>query len=297
MNNTIQSTHLKSSQGVTAFEAISNNPNARLIESIFVDDKPIFAIWETENINVIEPALEEICLTFHITGSIRVRNNVIGHNNVKFNSIAVYGLNHYEWNIYNKLRYAHIYFWKELVNFNPIEIAPYLKTNHLHGVKDNWVEGLFKMILSYENSNERKTFILKMYEECFSHLKQKYLNQFQQKNSDIGGFTSFQVSKLQEFIENNYMVQINIDDFCATMNWSRSHLFREFKKTFGTTPYNFLVHKRLSIAKELIEVGTTIECVCQLSGIENPNRLNYLFQKYLGISPKKYIKTQHQDND
>lgn len=294
MNNAnIPLTDLAISQGNTAFEAIKNNPHAKLIESIFVGDQPIFAIWETENIKLIEPDLKEICLTFHITGSIRVRNNVIGHNNVKFNSIAVYGLNSYEWNIYNKLRYAHLYFWKDLVQFDPEIIAPFLKSNHLHGIKDNWVEGLFKMIMSYDSSDERKEFILKMYNDCFTYLKNKYLNDYQQKNADSGGFTSFQVSKLQAFIEHNYMFKINIEDFCTTMNWSRSHLFREFKKTFGTTPYNFLIHKRLSIAKALIDEGQTLETVCQSSGIENINRLTYLFQKHLGVSLKGYIRLQN----
>lgn len=286
----LQASELINSHGSTVFEAISNNANAKLIESVSVDNHPIFAIWETENINLVEPQLEEICLTFHITGSVRVRNNVIGNNNVKFNSIAIYGLNSYEWNIYNKLRYAHLYFWKELVQFDPAEVAPFLKSNHLHGIKDNWVEGLFKMIMSYENIEDRKAFILKMYQDCFTYLKGKYLKEFQEKNTTTGGFTSFQVSKLQEFIEQNYMYKINIEDFCATMNWSRSHLFREFKKTFGTTPYNFLIHKRLSIAKQLIESGETIDRVCDQSGIENTNKLNYLFQKHLGTSLKCFLK-------
>ena len=288
----LQASELIKSQGSTAFEAISNNANAKLIESVFLGNQPIFAIWETENIKLIEPQLEEICLTFHITGSIRVRNNVIGHNNVKFNSIAVYGLNSYEWNIYNKLRYAHLYFWKELVQFDPTEIAPFLKSNHLHGIKDNWVEGLFKMIMSYEKTEDREAFILKMYKDCFMHLKDKYLNHFQEVNATTGGFTSYQVGKLQEFIEQNYMSKINIEDFCTAMNWSRSHLFREFKKTFGTTPYNFLIHKRLSIAKELFSVGLPIDIVCQRSGIENTNKLNYLFQKYVGSSLNSYLKQQ-----
>lgn len=289
-DSSLPATKLVSSQGKTAFETILNNPNATLLESIFVGEQPIFAIWETNNIKLIEPQLEEICLTFHITGSIRVRNNVIGHNNVKFNSIALYGLNSYEWNLYNKLRYAHLYFWKDIVVFNPEEIAHALQNNELHGIKDNWVEGLFKMILSYKNSEERKTFILKMYQECFAHLKDKYLDNFQEKNVITGGFTSFQVKKLQEFIEHNYMSKINIEDFCNTMNWSRSHLFREFKKTFGTTPYNFLSHKRLSIIKELLAAGQPIDQVCQNSGVENINKINYLFQKHMGISLKEYLQ-------
>ncbi|MDV2441306.1 AraC family transcriptional regulator [Acinetobacter gerneri] len=292
MKNMIQNESLLlKSEGQNAFEAISTNPNAHLIESIFHEGRPLFAIWETENAKVIEPFLEEICLSYHISGSIRVRNNVIGQNNVKFNSISIYGKHGYEWNIYNKLIYAQIYFWDDLLQLANVEKPISYELNHLHGIRDNWIDGLFRMILSYQDIEQKKQFILKMYHDCFQHIHQQYLTQSNAvKQNQIGGITSFQVGKLQQYIDENYSKNINIDDFCQEMNWSRSHLFREFKKTFGTTPYNFLVHKRIDMAKKLLLQGLNITQVCLKTGIENPSKLNYFFNKYVGMSPKLFIE-------
>ncbi|SPL69508.1 helix-turn-helix transcriptional regulator [Acinetobacter stercoris] len=289
---------LVKSEGINAFEAIQANPNNRLIEAIFHQDKPLFAIWESQNAKVVEPFLHEICLSYHISGSIRVRNNVIGQNNVKFNSISIYGKHAYEWNIYNKLIYAQLYFWDDLLDLDKDQITQQLVQKHLHGIRDNWIDGFFRMILSYSSTDEKKQFILKMYLDCFKHLQKQYLSKQTNLNRlhENGGLTSFQVGKLQQYIEQNYQQQLNINDFCSAMNCSRSHLFREFKKTFGTTPYHFLNQKRLEVAKSLLIQGNPIHLICNKTGIDTPSKLNYLFNKYVGMSPKQFIDNNRDIN-
>lgn len=60
------------------------------------------------------------------------------------------------------------------------------------------------------------------------------------------------------YIENHYTVDIKIPDLANKFNYSKEHLIRQFKKSIGCTPHQYLIRYRVNIALERIAKGESI---------------------------------------
>lgn len=91
---------------------------------------------------------------------------------------------------------------------------------------------------------------------------------------------------LTEFMEKNYMFNIDAKRFAYLTGRSISTFKRDFKKAYKTTPQRWLTKKRLEFAHYLIRekkrkpVDVYIE-----AGFENLSHFSYAFKKLFGYSP------------
>ena len=67
-----------------------------------------------------------------------------------------------------------------------------------------------------------------------------------------GRFSRLEELRLRKHIEGNIRRQISLRELAAIVDLSRSHFGRMFKKSFETTPYQFVLGHRMDIAKELL---------------------------------------------
>src|SRR5262249_17475536 len=62
-----------------------------------------------------------------------------------------------------------------------------------------------------------------------------------------------------------------ISDVARNCNMSEFHFYRSFRQAFGVTPYQYLLNKRLELAKDLIHAGnmsmTEIASVCNFPDV------------------------------
>ncbi len=70
---------------------------------------------------------------------------------------------------------------------------------------------------------------------------------------------------------------------------SPNHLLRSFKQTFGQTPHQFIVSKRLEEAQRLLRHSdTSITAICYAVGFESPGSFSWLFRRRFGLSPSEF---------
>lgn len=97
------------------------------------------------------------------------------------------------------------------------------------------------------------------------------------------------VERAAEFVENNYADQITVDDIAASVNASRSWLYRSFVSRFGKSPNAYLRDKRIDYAKYLL-TNTRLrvtEIACSV-GYLDPLYFSKVFSRTTGRSPTEY---------
>jgi len=97
--------------------------------------------------------------------------------------------------------------------------------------------------------------------------------------------------EMLEFIFINYKKKIVFNDIVDQLNYSETFLNKRFKESVGTTFIEYLNRYRIQKAIELlIEGNDPIKDVAWKCGIGEYKYFGTVFKKYIGCSPKDYVK-------
>jgi len=97
--------------------------------------------------------------------------------------------------------------------------------------------------------------------------------------------------RMLEYIFENYQQKIVMQDLVDHLNYSEAFLNRKFKDAVGTTFNDYLNRYRIQKALEMIRQGDLpIQDIAWKSGIGDYKYFRVVFRKYLGCSPKEYMK-------
>lgn len=99
--------------------------------------------------------------------------------------------------------------------------------------------------------------------------------------------------KLQDvlgFIDEHLTEDLSLDRIGSYFSVDKSYLGRLFKKETGSTIYNLILLKRISLAKQLLAEGRNVSEACSLSGFNDYSNFIRTFKQITGYSPTKYNK-------
>lgn len=112
------------------------------------------------------------------------------------------------------------------------------------------------------------------------------------KTPDLHGM-NFTVSKMTDFIKENYTEPISVTDIANSANISRRDCFRKFRDSVGITPLDYLDSVRIKAAVLLLsESDKTVTEIGLDCGFESGSYFSAKFKKAMGISPTEYKKRQ-----
>jgi AraC-like DNA-binding protein len=99
--------------------------------------------------------------------------------------------------------------------------------------------------------------------------------------------------KLQEVLEyiNHHLTEdLSLDKIGKHFSLNKLYLGRLFKNETGSTLYNYILLKRISLAKQLLTENKNVTEVCSLSGFNDYSNFIRTFKQITGYSPSKYHK-------
>lgn len=97
--------------------------------------------------------------------------------------------------------------------------------------------------------------------------------------------------RTKKFIEQNYHLELSLNDLANQIYVSPYHLSRTFKDEAGVSPIQYLIQHRIEIAKKLLENSNLpVSEIAYKVGYPNANYFNLIFKKIAGTSPGKYRK-------
>ena len=78
-----------------------------------------------------------------------------------------------------------------------------------------------------------------------------------------------QIASLLQYINHNLQADLSVEKLAARYYVSKYHLMRKFKEETGYTLHNYIVNKRLLMARSLIDQGMPVIKAAQESGLQN----------------------------
>ena len=121
------------------------------------------------------------------------------------------------------------------------------------------------------------------------HLLRHYAVPSSRRVTFTGGLSAAKLRQVTEFIGDNYEREIKLAELAQVAGMSSFHFAREFKRSTGTTPHQYLIKFRIEHAKALlakrdlplIEVGLR-------SGFSHQSHFTRLFRRVTGTTPHLY---------
>lgn len=98
------------------------------------------------------------------------------------------------------------------------------------------------------------------------------------------------VQRILQYIEENYMNDVQLDQLSKDLNANKYYLARIFREVTGMTIFTFLYRRRINQAKIyfLVERDKSITDVCYLVGFKNRSHFGKVFKKLEGITPEQF---------
>lgn len=93
----------------------------------------------------------------------------------------------------------------------------------------------------------------------------------------------------KDLADGRYGESINASDMADAAGLSRSHFSREFKRTFGESPKQYLLNRRLERAAHLLRhTDWRVNEICLNVGLKSVGSFTTSFSKAFGVSPTEY---------
>lgn len=96
-------------------------------------------------------------------------------------------------------------------------------------------------------------------------------------------------NSLIEYIDDHYMEELNLEEIAEATGFSKYHFSRLFKQYTGFTFCDYLCHRRIRVAEELLaRPDLSITEVALQAGFPSISTFNRLFKQYKSCTPSEY---------
>ena len=103
--------------------------------------------------------------------------------------------------------------------------------------------------------------------------------------------TCLNISNVKAYIDQNFTDRLSLETVANQFNVNKSYLLRLFKENTGITVNNYILQKRILMAKnELRFSNKTLEVIAEECGFEGANYFIRIFKKVEGLTPGEYRK-------
>ncbi|MCW1407736.1 AraC family transcriptional regulator [Rhizobium sp. 1AS11] len=104
---------------------------------------------------------------------------------------------------------------------------------------------------------------------------------------------SWQLRRATEFIEENCLRNIRLEELAGLTGLSQSHFSHAFKASTGIAPHQWQTNARLDKAKRLlVESENALTAIAAETGFADQAHFTRVFRKHVGITPASWKKAQ-----
>ncbi|MEY8685366.1 helix-turn-helix domain-containing protein [Bacteroides sp. AN502(2024)] len=150
------------------------------------------------------------------------------------------------------------------------------------------IRSLFESILPYFESGARPAdalLQLKMIEGLYV-----LLNTDKNLYASLFDFTDPWKIDLLEFMNENYMQELSMEEMASYTGRSLASFKRDFKKVSEMSPLKWIINRRLEAAYDLIKQGrSNITDVCYKVGFKNLSHFSKVFKEKYGMAPTALV--------
>jgi len=103
------------------------------------------------------------------------------------------------------------------------------------------------------------------------------------------GLTRQRIRRLLEYIDANLSGDLSLESMAAEVDISPCYLSHVFKDAIGETPHQYVLSRRIELAKDMLrDTGLPIAEVALSAGFSSQSHLSTWFRRMVGVSPGAY---------
>ena len=100
--------------------------------------------------------------------------------------------------------------------------------------------------------------------------------------------------RARDLMDREYARQLDVDALARAALMSTAHFARQFRATYGETPYSYLMTRRIERAKALLRRGDmSVTDVCMAVGCTSLGSFSARFTQLVGETPTAYRARDH----
>ena len=96
------------------------------------------------------------------------------------------------------------------------------------------------------------------------------------------------LAKTFSYIDDHLSEEITLQQLADHVHHNGTYLSRCFKNIAGTSLYQYILAKRITLAQQLLREGHSPNEVCEMSGFNNYSNFSRVFSRQTGYSPRQY---------
>jgi AraC-like DNA-binding protein len=95
--------------------------------------------------------------------------------------------------------------------------------------------------------------------------------------------------RAKDLADARYTEPLEVDDLARVAGLSKAHFSREFRRTFGESPYVYLMTRRLERAAALLRnTDHSVAAICLEVGLQGVGSFTTSFKRMFGMTPTEY---------
>jgi AraC-like DNA-binding protein len=103
---------------------------------------------------------------------------------------------------------------------------------------------------------------------------------------------------VRDRIDREYAQPLDVEALARGVHMSAGHLSREFKRTYGESPYSYLMTRRIERAKALLDRGDlSVTEVCFAVGCSSLGTFSTRFTELVGVPPSVYRRQDARETE
>jgi len=108
-----------------------------------------------------------------------------------------------------------------------------------------------------------------------------------------GGLAAWQTRKIIEFVEANLSGSIAIQELARLLQLSASHFCRAFKCTFGASPRDYVLRRRMELAQRLmLTTSQPLSLIAMSCGMCDQPHFTRSFHRLVGETPSSWRRNR-----
>ena len=98
--------------------------------------------------------------------------------------------------------------------------------------------------------------------------------------------------RVTTYIDEHLDTDLRIAVLSAVVHMSPFHFARLFKRSTGVSPHQFVVRRRVELARDLLALQTVaIADIARIVGFRTPSHFTTTFRRIAGVTPSQYRST------
>lgn len=162
-----------------------------------------------------------------------------------------------------------------------------IEKSHLYFQLDAQIQKLIQMLVHEMQSNPEDLLLSRACNDTVMALMQRHMSAFETPRKE----SRFDLDAIDRYIETHLSHKISVAQLAGSVFLGESQFHSLFKEQMGITPHQYVLGKRIDMAKDLIEKGTlSLGQIAELTGFSGQSTFTHSFSRLQGVSPSQYKK-------